>query len=65
MTKKKTTRKAFVEYLNEIGKSLDRDKYIIGGKLRPWYKPYGYLLRKFDPIAFNVAYNDWKREQNG
>lgn len=57
---KKKTKTEYQEYLNEIGKCLSRDNFIIGGKLRAWYKPYGYLLRKFDNIAFQVGYNEWK-----
>lgn len=70
MAKKKTTsvkqedtKDAYEKYLNEIGKSLDTDEFIIGGIMRNPEKGYGNMLRKHDPISFNVGYNEWLREQ--
>lgn len=57
----KKTKKEYEKYLNEIGLSLDEDHFIIGGKKRKG--KYGTMLRKHDPIAFSVGYNDWRREQ--
>lgn len=57
----KKTKKEYENYLNEIGLSLDEDRFIIGGKKRNG--KYGAMLRKHDPIAFSVGYNDWRREQ--
>lgn len=62
---KSNSKKAYEKYLNEIGKSLSEEEFIIGGKQRSCWKPYGYLMRKYDNIAFEVGYNDWKRENNG
>lgn len=50
----------YEEYLNEIGEDLDEDEFIIGGKKRNM--PYGTALRKYDPIAFNVGFDEWERE---
>lgn len=44
----------------------DSNAFIIGGKLRLMHfyaKRYGEALRKHDPIAFRVGFNEWKREQ--
>ena len=60
MKKKKLTRKAYEEYLNETGESLSEDEFIIAGKQRTG--KYGGLIRKHDPIAFEVGYREWKSE---
>ena len=43
----------------------NRDKHVSGkGLLTAYYnKTLGTLLRKFDPIAFRVGFNEWSREQ--
>jgi len=43
----KITRKEFEEWLNEIG--------------HPDHKNWGTWLRRNDPIAFNVGFNDYRR----
>jgi hypothetical protein len=53
------TRILFVEYLNEIGIPED-DKKSNNGRI-PDHSKYGKWLRKNDPIAFNLGYNEWKR----
>lgn len=61
-TKKKTIskfRKDYEEYLNEIGTSRD-DLYSYGGRIPDRCK-YGTWLRKNDPIAFNVEFNEFMR----
>ena len=55
-TKIKKTKKDYEEYLNESGNG----NFHLNGKQR--YGKYGYLLRKYDPIAFEVGYNKWRRE---
>jgi hypothetical protein len=50
------TKKNFEEYLNEL--NVSDEEMIIGGKQR--YGRYGTMLRKYDVIAFNVAYREWK-----
>lgn len=63
-TKIKKTKKAYEEYLNN-NSHFDSDEYIIGGKKREtyyWSNRYGTALRKYDPIAFEVGYNEWRKE---
>ena len=55
----------YIEHLNEVGKSLSDDEFIIGGVMRRNRNKYGDLIRKHDQIGFNVGYNDWKREKQG
>ena len=55
----KTTKRNYTEYLNELGYALSEDSFIIGGKLRRM--EYGDALRKYDPIAFQIGYNEWKK----
>lgn len=50
--KKKPTRQDYEEYLNEIQ------------SFRGEHKKYGTWLRRNDPIAFNVGYNEYLRERN-
>lgn len=57
------TRKEYEKYLNEVGKSLSEDEFIIGGKMRRM--PYGKALRKYSPITFNAGYNEWKQGLGG
>lgn len=52
------TKKEYENYLNSIGTSLSEEEFIIGGKFRRG--KYGTMLRKYDPIAFEVGFNEWK-----
>ena len=52
------TKKEYEIYLNSIGASLSPEEFIIGGKFRRG--KYGTMLRKYDPIAFEVGFNEWK-----
>ena len=60
------TKSQFIEYLNECPPIIDgytsggRGGWYMGGKLR--VGSYGALLRVHDPIAFQVGYNEWKRQ---
>ena len=54
------TKKAYQEYLNSMDATISHDDRIIGGKFR--WGMYGDELRKYDPIAFEVGYNEWKRD---
>jgi len=60
----KTTKKAYVAYLNEVALPPQGDeRWIIGGTIRMyhmWKNQYGEALRKYDPIGFQVGYNEWK-----
>lgn len=56
--------KRYIEYLNEVGECLSEEEFIIGGKDRTSLGlPYGVLLKKYDPIAFEVGLNDYKRNE--
>ena len=57
------TKKEYIKYLNEVGKSLSDDEFIIGGKMRKRKDLYGDYLYRHDSIAFEVGYSDWKREK--
>lgn len=52
------TKKAYQAYLNSMDAAISHDDRIIGGKFRCGM--YGDELRKHDPIAFEVGYNEWK-----
>ena len=51
------TRKQYERYLNEIGECLDEEKFIVGGKMRRG--KYGTMMRKHDPVCFNVGYSEY------
>lgn len=56
------TKKVYEEFLNSI--AVTYEQCWIGGK-NIFYderKKYGTYLRKHDPIAFNLGYNEWVRE---
>lgn len=59
----KYTRKAYEEYLNELGDSICEEAFIMGGKKR--HGKYGTAQRKYDPTAFEVGFKEWKREHTG
>lgn len=50
------TKKEYEEYLNEVG-IPDDDLKSAGGRI-PDHANYGSWLRRNDPIAFQVGYND-------
>jgi hypothetical protein len=57
------TKKEYEEYLNENSPSQGSDEWIIGGVIRMsfmWQNKYGTAIRKFDPIAFEVGFNEFK-----
>lgn len=51
------SRSEFESYLNEFGVP-ERECKSNGGRC-PDIMPYGTWLRHNDPIAFNVAFNEW------
>ncbi len=57
---KSKTKTEYQQYLNEMGDTISDDDWIMGGKKRKGR--YGNALRRHDPIAFEVGYNDWVRE---
>lgn len=59
------SRKDFVAYLNGISPDRDSDEWIIKGKDRYTGRDnYGTMLKRYDPIAFEVAYREWMENQN-
>jgi hypothetical protein len=55
------TKKEYEEFLNEVGESLSEENFIIGGEMRRM--KYGSALRKYDPTAFEVGFNDYYRRK--
>lgn len=55
--------KNHISMLNDLGNSLSREEWIIGGKDRYTGRDnYGVMLKRYDPIAFEVGYNEWKKQ---
>ncbi len=52
------TEKEFIEYLNELGVPED-DKKSNGGRI-PDFCKYGEWLKRNDPIAFNLGYQEFE-----
>ena len=57
----KMTKAQYMEYLNELGECLTDDYFWMQGKYR--HGKYGAMLRKYDPISFEVGLNDWRRDE--
>lgn len=58
----KKTKKQYENFLNSISPTKGSDEWIIGGKLRMYYMlyhAYGTAIRKYDPIAFQVGYEEF------
>ena len=60
--KRKYSKAEYEQYLNEVGESLSDEEFIMAGKMRRG--SYGTMMRKYDPIGFEVGYHDWLREHN-
>ena len=58
---KKYSKKEYIKYLNEVGLSLSDDEFIIAGIMRKNKNKYGQYLYDYDKVAFEVSYNEWKR----
>ena len=61
----KLTKKAYEAYLNDNSPVNGSAKWIISGTARiyfMWKGQYGSAIRQYDPIAFQVGYNEWVRE---
>lgn len=59
------TKKQFEEYLNNNSPAPGSDEWIIGGVIRMlwmWQGKYGTAVRKYDPIAFEVGFNEFKNQ---
>jgi hypothetical protein len=57
------TKKDYEEYLNDFGDIPDHDKTSHGGRIPDWAM-YGSWLRRNDPIAFNVGFNEFIQEHD-
>jgi hypothetical protein len=60
---KQKTKKQYEEFLNECSPAQGGEEWIIGGTIRMaymWKRQYGTAIRKYDPIAFQVGYNEFK-----
>lgn len=58
------SRKEFEQYLNNLSPDSDSEKWIIGGKNRYCYRDnYGTMLKRYDPIAFQIACREWINEE--
>lgn len=67
----KKTKSDYEDYLNGIGCSIEDCEYLTNPDRGMHLKrqslknalnnlQYGKVLRKYDPIAFETGYNDWK-----
>lgn len=57
------SKKDYISMLNDLGNSLSREEWIIGGKDRYTGRDnYRVMLKRYDPIAFEVGYNEWKKQ---
>jgi hypothetical protein len=64
MKKPAVTKKQFELYLNAHGPEQGNDRWIIGGRIRMiemCLDQYGTALRKYDPVIFGRAYNQYLR----
>lgn len=56
------SRKDYEKYLNSISPDRDDEAWIIGGKNRYCGREnYGTMIKRYDPIGFNVGYREWVR----
>ena len=61
------TKQDYENHLNRNSPTQGSDEWIIGGKLRMYYMwdyAYGTAIRTYDPIAFQVGYNEFKKDNN-
>jgi len=56
----RVTKTTYEDYLNELGAPED-DLRSNGGRI-PDHVPYGDWLRRNDPIAFSVGFNEYERD---
>jgi hypothetical protein len=54
------SRKDYEKYLNSISPDRDDEAWIIGGRNRYCGREnYGTMIKRYDPIGFNVGYREW------
>lgn len=60
----KKTRKEYVEFLNGlVDADPGDDRWIIGGKNRyTGRRNYGTMLKRYDPVGFEVGFKEWRNE---
>lgn len=61
------TKGEYEEYLNNLSPVVGSEEWVIGGKERSYYmfrRLYGRAIRKYDVIAFECGYRDWKDSIN-
>ena len=57
------SRKDYEKFLNSISPDRDDEAWIIGGKNRYCGREnYGTMIKRYDPIGFNVGYREWVDE---
>lgn len=57
------SRKDYEKFLNSISPDRDDETWIIGGKNRYCGREnYGTMIKRYDPIGFNVGYREWAKE---
>lgn len=54
------SRKDYEKFLNSISPDRDDEAWIIGGKNRYCGREnYGTMIKRYDPIGFNVGHREW------
>lgn len=62
-TKMGKSRKDYEKFLNSISPDRDDETWIIGGKNRYCGREnYGTMIKRYDPIGFNVGYREWAEQ---
>lgn len=62
-TKMGKSRKDYEKFLNSISPDRDDEAWIIGGKNRYCGREnYGTMIKRYDPIGFNVGYREWVKQ---
>jgi hypothetical protein len=57
------SRKDYEKFLNSISPDRDDEAWIIGGKNRYCGREnYGTMIKRYDPIGFNVGYREWAEQ---
>lgn len=57
------SRKDYEKFLNSISPDGDDEAWIIGGKNRYCGREnYGTMIKRYDPIGFNVGYREWAEQ---
>lgn len=55
------SRKDYEKFLNSISPDRDDEAWIIGGKNGYCGREnYGTMIKRYDPIGFNVGYREWE-----